>query len=736
MEHPGLSDFSTKESTWPFRLSVLGAALLSILVFAPMAWHVDNTFQTYRTFMDSHQGIEDLREDIVHLNLNIITVAGDLVASGDGLPDSLRNRLTGELQAALARIRQDAAPCKINEHFARADSARQSLRALEVQALTLSSQGEINQARAILQGHQYWNTLDNFNSALESLLSHCSSNWARVLSQERKREIGTLAGAGVIFLLSMFTWFVLLRKVENREKRLRQEVKDRQRAGAELAAALGRCEKLFNEAYDSIFLVDISSGCILDANRKAAERLGYSREELIGKPLSDIDLRLPMEIDNVGRVDKLLESFTGRFEERLHRCKNGSLLTMEVCNHLVRDGDATIMQCSCRDVTERNHLEKQLLQAQKMECVGRVASGIVHDFSNLLIAIRGYTSIARKTLDPGHSASHPLEQVAVASDQAIAMSHTMLAFANGHVETAGLVEISHLISGVVQLLRPTLPSGITLLFNPMVSDEHLWVRADQALLQQALLNLGLNAKEALGQGGKIEMTITRKQDSAVIEIRDSGEGIPPELLDRIWEPFFTTKTDGRRTGLGLFNVKAALNSCHGSMEVRSKPGDGTCFSLTIPLAEVPDNLLSEPGPVTQELGQGYGILLADHHGFAREVMADSLRLVGFEVTTAPTAAALLDFVTDHNFDRTGTDIHLAIIDLALINACGQDCLQEIRLRSESLPIILLGGNREPVPDEGMDHFTVILNKPFETKELCRLAQNVVRSREMQDGPVK
>ena len=240
MEHPGLPDFSTKESTWHLRLSVLGAALLSILVFAPMAWHVDNTFQTYRTFMNSHQEIEDLREEIVHLNLNIITGTGDLVARGDGLPDPLRDRLTGELQAAMTRIRQDAAPCKTHEHFARADSARQSLRDLEVQALTLSGRGGIDQARAILQGHEYWNSLDNFTSSLESLLSCCSSNWSRVLSRERKREIGTLAGAGVIFSLPMLTWFVLLRKVENREKSLRQEVKDRQRAGAAAGGPRGR----------------------------------------------------------------------------------------------------------------------------------------------------------------------------------------------------------------------------------------------------------------------------------------------------------------------------------------------------------------------------------------------------------------------------------------------------------------------------------------------------------------
>lgn len=724
MEQPANSPVQTMAEpgagrAWGLRLSVAGAALLSLLAFAPMVWHVDNTFRTYRTFLQSHQGTEDLHDRAVLLNQRLMLETREHVACGDDAADSRRPDLENQLESTLTRLEQGAAPCRVGAHSARADAARIELRRLEHQALALGGVGRIDQAQKLLQSHGYWGAQEIFNSQLDSLVSHCSSNWNRTLDQERAREFRALAGAGAILVLSLGTWLGLLRRVENRERRLRQEFRERQRTGARLTTALTRCERLFHEACESIFLVDPASGRILDANRRAAQLSGYSRDELRNLTLPDLDVGLATEPAGTSS----LAGWPGRIEQRRHRRRDGTLLAMEVSSHLVNDGGSTILQCFCRDVTERLRLEQQLGQAQKMECVGRVAGGIVHDFSNLLIAIRGYADLAGRSLEEGHPAANPLHQVEAATAEAIAVSRSLLAFARGQGPAEERVDLGQLVAGVIQLLRPALPAGVTLA-TEVETAQALVVMADRTALQQAVLNLGLNAQEALPRGGLIVVSLERQEDTAVIGISDNGEGIAPELLDRIWEPFFTTRTGGRGTGLGLTSVKTTVENCGGTLQVDPRSGGGTRFLLRLPLVEgAADPAAIPTGPTTGH-GAGRLVALADPHGFAREVMAEALRGLGFVVQPSASAQEL----------RTGLaaapsaagSLALAIIDLDLPGAGGLNVLQEVRRHDPELPVILMGGRWEAAPEADLDRHTVVLCKPFPMNELCRLALGLCR----------
>jgi PAS domain S-box-containing protein len=717
MEKPATSSRGERTRPWKLRLSVLGAALISILVFAPLAWHVDNTFGTYGQFVEKHQDTESLHGAALGLNLRLVTLAGELVSCGDGRSEDLRDPLNIELDAALCRIRQVASPCMVQTHFAKADSARRVLRQLENQALDLSGAGAAYEAQAVLQSPSYRNALGFFSTELDSVLAHCNNNWSQVMARERNRELGALAGAAGILVLSLGTWITLLRTVENRERKLREDAVERHRTAEKLASTLGRCEKLFNEAYDSILLVDPETGRIIDANRQAARRLGHEHDQLTGMPLAEIDVGLDRDLEDTGDMARALDRLTGRISQRHHRRRDGSLLTMEVSSHLVRDGNASILQCFCRDVTQRNRLERELCEAQKMECVGRAASGIVHDFSNLLVAIRGHTTLAGQVTDDRHPAARHLRQVGLASTQAMEVARSLLTFAGNGRRSGTPVELTGVITATGRLLRPSLPADVSLKVRPGSGDP-LWAVADGPLLQQALLNLGLNARDAVTDGGCIELTLQRRDNRALIMISDDGEGIAPELGEKIWEPFFTTRTNGKSSGLGLFNVKAALDSCGGTLEVAPRPGGGTCFLLSLPLTEAPAlDPVEEP---EARDGTGLQVLLADPHGFAREVTAEALRLQGCEVTAVATAGELMEALAAEEAAPPGRGLHLAIVDLGLAGAGGRRCLEQLRRQDPDLPLIIMRGHRDPDPDQGQDPATVILDKPFELKELGRL----------------
>jgi PAS domain S-box-containing protein len=732
MELPGIPPKSKNSRSWPLRLSVMGAILLSILVFAPLVWHVHNTFDTFKNFNDAHLDSEIVRDKLAHLNQHIVQGTRELVACGEGDNGHLRVRLVQELDLSLEHARLEPRPCKTQRFMELAGSAQDSLRRIETLALTLSRFGAMAQAQDFLQSPEYWSSLDTFNACLDSMASQCCTARNQTLTRERGREGMALAGAAVLLALSLTTWITLLRRIEIREQSLSAEVQQRRRTESRLMATLQRCEKLFNDAYDSIFLINPETGRILDANQMAAQRLGYTRDELCGKFLGELDVGLAGELVQFGGVAQRLGSCTGKIEERQHRHRDGTLLTMEVSYHLVQDGQMNILQCFSRDMTERNLLEKQLCQAQKMECVGRIASGIAHDFSNLLLAIRGYATVASRLLEKRHPANRPLEQVEQASSQAIDVSRSLLSFANGQGQVTETVELHCILTNVGRLLKPALPPSI-ILETPSETDEKFWVRADSSQLQQAILNLGLNAREALPRGGRIVFALFRDKDRARVEISDNGEGIPPELLERIWEPFFTTRTGGRGTGLGLFNVKSALEACDGTFSVSSSPDQGTCFTLLIPLASAPASPAAMFLSDLDQHGSSQGVLLAESHGFAREVMLEALRLSGFVVHPAANGTELSEYFHPGKSPAGDQAIDLVILDPDLPGAGGMKCLDEIRRRDANLPIILIGARRGIPQEEGLDQHTVILTKPFEMKELCRLAHSLLSAGVAREG---
>ena len=512
-----------------------------------------------------------------------------------------------------------------------------------------------------------------------------------------------------------------------------KDITERKRAENALRDSEERYRALFEQAADSIVLIDAVTGELVEFNDKAHESLGYSRDEFRNLTIADFDVTesAPKIAEHLIRI---VETGADTFETK-HRRKGGEIRDIVVTSRAVSIGGRHYAHSMWRDVTEHRQLEEQLRQAQKMEAVGTLASGVAHDFNNLLTVIFGSTELAKKRLPKDSPAAQALEMVEHAARQASGVTKALLTFGQKVSADKQPVNLGHVVSEVIRLLRRVLPASIEVI-EQVADGQDTWVNADATQLQQVLMNLTVNARDAMPDGGQLRISVqpaavptaedlkspqekaagaASGRPGAMLVVQDTGMGMSPEVYRRIFEPFFTTKSRGQGTGLGMSVVHGIVTDHGGEIHIDSAPGQGTRVTIRLPGCE-PDQVDCATASADGcRPGQGELILLVDDDEHVRSIATSVLRVEGYDVVQAADcerAAALLD---DHQ-----AALRLILLDLDLPGSGGPFCLEEIRRKRGDIPVIVMTGQVDLDLGDGSTDRELVLNKPFRMADLAAL----------------
>jgi PAS domain S-box-containing protein len=498
-------------------------------------------------------------------------------------------------------------------------------------------------------------------------------------------------------------------------------------------------------ARDGILITDLN-GVLLHVNRAVEGLTGYSRTELLGETpgLLGADPARDKGSPFADALDNAVKARLGWQGEWTLRRKDGSLVEVSLTVSPIVDSQGQLMHVVAilRDTSERKHLQRQLFQAQKMHSVGTLAGGVAHEFNNLLAGINGYASLALR--EPGLAATlrEFLQHIVDLSERAAGLTRQLLTFARKPALSRRPLAVAELLQSTAELVRRTLHVEVHLeLPDPDDEDVALVVEADSNQLQQALVNLALNARDALpgggAPGGEVPAPVVfrlRRQvlsgewpafpqnvppgDYVVLEVADQGCGMSDAVLSQALDPFFTTKEVGQGTGLGLPMVFGIIQGHQGFLAIDSAVGRGTRASLYLPrvvaAGEDEARVSFESGQVLEpESTPGRSILVVDDEEAVRDVVRRFLEIAGHSVTLACTGEEAVELLSN------GRPFDLIILDLMMPREDGVVTFQRLRQRRPRLPILLCTGlpQPDPAPQLAQAGGVRILRKPFRMTEL-------------------
>jgi len=477
-------------------------------------------------------------------------------------------------------------------------------------------------------------------------------------------------------------------------------------------------------------------GQFLDVNPALIGMLGYNSalEVLALDPQKDVFL-------NPGEYTRLVDEFrrTGRmdgFEARWKR-KDGTAITVRISGRAVatEDEPADVLEAIAEDITERRVLEDQFRQSQKMEAVGRLAGGIAHDFNNLLMVVSGYTEVLLDQLtaeNPLHTKAEAIQQ---ASDRATTLTRQLLAFSRKQLLELKVIDVNAIVADMERLLRPLIGEDIEL--STSLAPAVGCTRADAGQLEQVIMNLVVNAKDAMPNGGKIcirtasvnlddtyrpENTFIKHGPYVMISVSDSGQGMDRDTQARIFEPFFTTKEKGKGTGLGLSTVYGIIKQSGGYVFVQSEPGRGTVFTIYFPRVDEPSQALGSAPASLAAVGGSETILLVEDEESVRQLVRETLESRGYRVLEAANGNAAIALAAAH-----AETIHLIITDVVMPGLSGHELVQQLLPARPGTKVLYLSGYAEdafasPLPADGKKTF---LQKPFTLQSLSRKVREVL-----------
>jgi PAS domain S-box-containing protein len=501
-----------------------------------------------------------------------------------------------------------------------------------------------------------------------------------------------------------------------------------QRRGAQLSDSEIRYRILFETMPLPMWVYDSTSLRFLAVNRAALERYGYSLAEFLGMTVLEIrpEEDRPSLVGTVG----LGRPLSARGDLWRHRTKSGELLEVEISSNKLLYGDVEARLVVASDVTVRRRTEsallasqEQLRQSQKMEAIGSLAGGIAHDFNNLLTAILGYCDLALEEMDARSTPRGDVEEIRRAAQRAAELTHQLLAFSRRQVLKTRVFSLDSAVGPSEKILRRLISENIALELS-LAPDTPL-VRADPTQLEQVVLNLAVNARDAMPRGGRLRVTtggtVLREPLTAVgttlppgpystLEVSDTGTGISPEVLERLFEPFFTTKERGQGTGLGLATVYGIVQQSGGAITVSTELGVGTTFTLHFPVAAPGDEPVEAvPGPPdVSARGEGT-ILLAEDDDAVRAIAREALERAGYLVLAAPDGPGALALA-----DAFAGSIDLLLTDVIMPGMNGLELAEALAERRPGLCVLYASGYTDNVL---LDHGVLapgvsLLDKPF------------------------
>jgi PAS domain S-box-containing protein len=509
-----------------------------------------------------------------------------------------------------------------------------------------------------------------------------------------------------------------------------RDISPRRRAEAAFREPRARLAGVLESALDGVFVYRAlrdDDGRIVDyecllANPAAARTVGQPREAIEGTHL----LETEPELRGSAILERLVQvTETGRPDMR-----EGPFQSAHVRGHfrvaIVRVGDGVAATFS--DVSERVRLEKELQRAHKLEAVGRLASGIAHDFNNLLTAINGYAEVLLGRIADEDPLRDDLAEIRRAGERAAALTSRLLAFGRRPAgEPSALVEPNEVVAEMAMLLRRLLGEEVELVTR--IDPKAGAVRAEVGQLEQVLLNLVLNARDALPGGGRIEIETGRAAaaDDAVggellvLRVSDDGLGMDASVSARIFEPFFTTKEPGLGHGLGLSTVYGIVQQCGGRIEARSEPGAGTEFLVYLPRSADAAAPAAAPPPPVELRGSGR-LLLVEDDASIRRLAGHVLRRQGFDVLEAADGVEALDLLS-----KDDAPVRLLVTDVVMPHMDGPALAAELRRRQPALPVLFFSGyhERELWSRGAPAQASTFLTKPFSPARLLHEVQRLL-----------
>ncbi|HEX5270886.1 MAG TPA: response regulator [Gemmataceae bacterium] len=489
-----------------------------------------------------------------------------------------------------------------------------------------------------------------------------------------------------------------------------------------------RYRVLFERTPYPTFVYDCRTLAFLAVNDAAVSQYGYTSEEFLRMTLAD--LRPP---EDVPALTEMLCSGQPCFECRgvwRHRRKDGTLLDVEFMAHALPFGDRAGCIVLAHDVTERRRLQEHYLQGQKMEAVGRLAGGVAHDFNNLLTVVNGYAAMLVEDLaDRPESAAHA-RAILRAGERAAALTQQLLAFGRKQIVVNRLLDLNAVVHAAAPLIGRIVGDDVRLGLD--LRPDLGRVRADPAQLEQVLLTLAVNARDAMPRGGTL--TLATRDAAAgeggaevppgpyvVLTVADTGRGMTPEVRRHLFEPFFTTKEVGQGTGLGLATVYGIVKQASGHIAVESGPGAGTTFRLLLPRAADPEPQPAPP-PAPPAPAAARTVLLADDEDGVRALAREVLASAGYTVLEGADGDEALRRAEGHP-----GRIDLLVSDVVMPGLGGRELAERLRARDPGLRVLFLSGHTEDeVVRQGVASATVhFLAKPFSPAALAEKVRDVL-----------
>jgi PAS domain S-box-containing protein len=514
-----------------------------------------------------------------------------------------------------------------------------------------------------------------------------------------------------------------------------RDITERRRAELALRESETRYHALIEGVRDIVFALG-PDGTVTSLNPAFESMTGWTADEWLGKPFEPLvhpeDLALLFEF-----VERAVRGETGRVSQLRLRTRKGDYRMGEfAATPQFRDGHLVGVLGIARDITDRLSLEQQLRQAQKMEAVGRLAAGVAHDFNNILTAITGYAQLLLEDLDPAGQHREDVDEIRKAAERAAGLTRQLLAFSRQQVLQPTVLDLNTLVDETESMLGRLLGEDIQLA-TALAADLGA-VKTDRSQIEQVILNLAVNARDAMPQGGKLTIeTANIEMDDAyardhfpakpgayvMLAVTDTGTGMSPETQTHMFEPFFTTKAKGQGTGLGLATVYGIIKQSAGYIWVYTEPGHGTSFKIYLPrVMQLPERRAASAPSQPAAMDGTETVLLAEDEAAVRAVARQALQRHGYTVLEAQSGEAALDLAQRHS-----GRIHLLLTDVIMPGMSGRAlALRLVPMRPDVRIIYMSGYTDDAITRHGvLEPGVTYVQKPFTPDALVRKVREVL-----------